>query len=307
MPPAQASGIGDVIEPPPTSVHAPLVIPVCVRVVLLALVLGHPLSRAQAADTNAASPASAPAVGAASRPVPRSDATSLKAHEQLLQKARQGRIDTYFVGDSIFRRWGCSDPQYAEFLGNWRTNFHGWNAANFGWGSDRVEHVLWRLQNGEFDGVEPKVVVLLAGTNNLQEPAATRYDQALVEDVSEGLRTVVEWLRHRAPRTVVVVLGVLPRTDVQGGTSLMPNIRAINTRIAALADGVRVRYLDLASSFADGDGRVLPGLMGDGVHPTVLGYQRIADALRPIFTEVLGPRADRDLAPPPTGDPSIQK
>ena len=87
------------------------------------------------------------------------------AHEQLLAKARQGRIDIYFEGDSITRRWGATD--YPQLLENWKQNFFGWNAADFGWGADRVENILWRLENGELDGVNPKVIVLLAGTNNV--------------------------------------------------------------------------------------------------------------------------------------------
>src|SRR5215212_7263384 len=70
----------------------------------------------------------------ADQPVPRADRNSQIAHEQLLAKAKQGGIDVYFAGDSITRRWGTSDPQYKNFLAHWRSNFHGWNAANFGWG-----------------------------------------------------------------------------------------------------------------------------------------------------------------------------
>ena len=65
------------------------------------------------------------------------------------------------------RRWGTSDPQYTEFLKNWNENFFGWNAGNFGWGADRIENILWRLENGELDGVNPKVIIILAGTNNI--------------------------------------------------------------------------------------------------------------------------------------------
>ena len=101
----------------------------------------------------------------ADRPVPRTDRNSQIAHEQLLDKARRGRIDVYFAGDSITRRWGATD--YPELLANWRQNFFGWNAANFGWGADGVEHMLWRIENGELDGVNPKVVVLMIGTNNV--------------------------------------------------------------------------------------------------------------------------------------------
>ena len=97
--------------------------------------------------------------------LPRTDQNSQIAHKQLLDKARHGRIDVYFEGDSITRRWGATD--YPEFLANWKQNFFGWNAANFGWGADTVQNILWRLQNGELDNVHPKVIVLLAGTNNI--------------------------------------------------------------------------------------------------------------------------------------------
>src|SRR6185503_11560890 len=89
----------------------------------------------------------------ANKPVARADANSQIAHTQLLEKAKQGGIDIYFVGDSITRRWGASDLQYTNLLANWNSNFFGWNAANFGWGADRIENILWRLENGELDSV----------------------------------------------------------------------------------------------------------------------------------------------------------
>jgi lysophospholipase L1-like esterase len=108
----------------------------------------------------------------ADRPVPRTDANSVTAHAQLLDKARRGRIDLYFAGDSITRRWGATD--YPEFLADWTRRFFGWNAANFGWGGDTTQNILWRLENGELDGVHPKVIVLLAGTNNVGSAPARR-------------------------------------------------------------------------------------------------------------------------------------
>src|SRR5438477_10277336 len=75
------------------------------------------------------------------RPVERTDPNSRMAHQQLVEKAKQGGIDVYFVGDSITRRWGATDPQYAELRMNWTTNFFGWNAANFGWGADKLESI----------------------------------------------------------------------------------------------------------------------------------------------------------------------
>src|SRR5439155_9342130 len=101
----------------------------------------------------------------ADQPVSRTDQNSLTAHAQLLQKAKKGGIDIYFEGDSITRRWGATD--YPDLLANWKQNFFGWNAADFGWGADKIENILWRLYNGELDGVHPKVIVLLAVTNNV--------------------------------------------------------------------------------------------------------------------------------------------
>jgi hypothetical protein len=109
-----------------------------VRLVISAFVALSPLA------AQAQSPAVDRSVSA-SRAQPRTDAKSLMAHQQLLQKAKQGGIDVYFVGDSITRRWGASDVQYRPLLENWKTNFFGWNAGNFGWGGDRIENILWRL------------------------------------------------------------------------------------------------------------------------------------------------------------------
>ncbi len=107
------------------------------------------------------------------------------AHRQLVAKAKAGGIDVYFLGDSITRRWGCTDPQWSANLANWKQNFFGWNAANFGWGADRIQNMLWRIQNGELDGVKPKVIVILAGTNNVGNKAG---DVDNVVDVLKGFR-----------------------------------------------------------------------------------------------------------------------
>jgi hypothetical protein len=96
------------------------------------------------------------------------------AHQELLAKAAKGGIDVYFLGDSIVRRWGALD--YPDLLANWTQNFFGWNAANFGWGADRIEHILWRLEQGELDGVHPRVVVIRPGTNNVRGPRRAEPD-----------------------------------------------------------------------------------------------------------------------------------
>lgn len=240
-------------------------------------------------------------------PVPRTDQNSKAAHEQLLAKAKQGRTDIYFAGDSITRRWGCSDRQYQAFLDNWRTNFFGWNAANFGWGGDTVQNIWWRLENGELEGVNPRIIVLLAGTNNLGPNSTTGEGaDAKVEEVAAGIRATLDSVQRQAPRATIILMGLLPRNNPPAGAALMPTINRINERLAALADGRRIRYLNINDQLADADGKLIDGMTGDGLHLALKGYQVWADALKPMFTELLGPLAREDHAPPPTGDPSAR-
>jgi lysophospholipase L1-like esterase len=238
----------------------------------------------------------------ASHPQPRTDSNSRLAHQQLVQKAKQGAIDVYFVGDSITRRWGAADPQYRPLLENWRTNFFGWNAANFGWGGDRIENILWRLENDELDGVSPKVIVVQAGINNVGTDPG---DGEKVKDISQGLSTLLGVCREKAPNATVIMTGIFPRNDSMG---VIPTINQINRNLARMADGKQVRYLNINDQLADQEGRLFPGMMSpDQLHPALQAYQVWADALKPILTELLGPPAKTDHAPPPTGDPSAMR
>jgi lysophospholipase L1-like esterase len=235
----------------------------------------------------------------ADQPRRRADGNSHLAHQQLLAKARSGGIDLYFLGDSITRRWGATD--YPEFLAHWRKTFHGWNAGNFGWGADRTENILWRLENGELDAVVPKVVVIQAGTNNVgKEPG----DAAKVEDVTRGIRAIVDLCRRKAPSATIVLTAIFPRGD---NPAVMPTIDRINANLARLADGASIRFLDVNRGLADAEGRLVEGVMVDGLHPSLAGYEVWARGLKPILTELLGPPAATDHAPPPTGDPSAAK
>jgi cephalosporin-C deacetylase-like acetyl esterase/lysophospholipase L1-like esterase len=235
---------------------------------------------------------------------PRTDANSKLAHEQLLAKRKAGQIDVYFMGDSITRRWGASDEQYQDLLANWRANFTGWNAADFGWGADKTQHMLWRLQNGELDGVNPKIVVLMAGTNNVGRSTPLGDVEERAADVARGVTAVVREIRKRAPDATVVITGITPRND---NIAVMPVINRANQQIAKLADGKKTRYININAALALPDNQLREGMVNDGLHLTVKAYQVWADALKPIFNEILGAPAAVDHAPPPTGDPSAQK
>ena len=233
----------------------------------------------------------------ADRPLPRRDANSRIAHEELLAKTKQGRIDVYFVGDSITRRWGATD--YPQLLAHWRENFFGWNAANFAWGGDRTQHILWRLENGEIDGLTPRIIVVQAGANNIGN---TPGDDARVADVTRGIKAIVDLCRTKVPGAVIILTAVFPRGDA----ALLPEIAQINANLAQLADGRQIRFLDVNGKLAGADGRLLESVSADGLHLNLDGYQAWAEGLKPIFTEILGPPAATDQAPPPTGDPSAR-
>jgi lysophospholipase L1-like esterase len=230
-------------------------------------------------------------------PSPRSDENSMTAHRQLVEKAKKGGIDVYFVGDSITRRWGSSDVAWRAMYRNWRTNFYGWNAGNFGWGADGTQNILWRLKNGELDEVNPKVIVLQAGTNNVGAGASAA-------EVTRGIKAILDVCRSKAPNATLVLTGIFPRDD---DPQHRETILAVNRNLRRLADGRRVRFLDVGDRLTDANGKLLEGMTIDNLHPSVKGYQVWADGLRPILRELLGPRANVDHAPPPTGDPSAQR
>jgi GH35 family endo-1,4-beta-xylanase/lysophospholipase L1-like esterase len=233
-------------------------------------------------------------------PLERRDPNSRLAHRQLIAKTKQGKIDIYFEGDSITRRWGATD--YPNLLAHWKKHFHGWNAANFGWGGDTTHNILWRLQNGELDGVSPKIVVLQAGTNNL--PWSGPADDAAARDVVGGIKAILAAFQQKAPDATIVLTALFPRPQ---NTALAPAIDQINARLADLADGKKFRFLNINAQLGDGKGGLRPDFSSDGLHLAERGYDVWAAALKSIFSELLGPPAEIDHSPPPTGDPSASR
>ncbi len=150
--------------------------------------------------------------------------------------------------------------------------------------------------------MNPKVVVLLAGTNNVSNPSAPGDAQARAADVTRGVRAIVHVIGEKVPGATIIVMGIFPRND---NMAYMPVIDKINRNLSDFADGKMIRYLNINDKLADGDAKLRDGMMNaDKLHPTVRTYQIWADALKPIFTELLGPPKTQDHAPPPTGDPS---
>jgi len=126
-------------------------------------------------------------------------------------------------------------------------------------------------------------------------------DDAKVTDVTNGIRAIIETCQEKAPDATIILTAIFPRND---NIAVMPTINKINENISRFADGEKIRFVNINDKLADADGRLFDGMTADRLHPSLKGYQVWADALKPILKELLGPPAQEDYAPPPTGDPS---
>ncbi|MHB1557418.1 MAG: platelet-activating factor acetylhydrolase IB subunit [Isosphaeraceae bacterium] len=201
-------------------------------------------------------------------PKPR-DGHWMNLHNQFLERAKKGHVDLLFLGDSITQGWHDNDV--------WKRFYGPRHAANFGIGGDRTQHVLWRIQNGELDGIDPKVVVLMIGTNNANNASA--------EDIAKGVTTIVEEVRKRLPKTRILLLAVFPRRDKP--PAIQENLDRVNAMIARLDDGSHVKVLDIGKAFLEPDGSISRDVMPDLLHLSQKGYRRWADAMEPTLWSML--------------------
>jgi lysophospholipase L1-like esterase len=193
-----------------------------------------------------------------------------KQHESFVAIAKKGNVELLFLGDSITAGW---NGQKAI----WEKAFGAYQPANFGIGGDRTQHVLWRIENGELDGIKPKVAVVMIGTNNSgSDPAAA---------IAKGVTKIVETIRTKSPSTKVLLLAVFPRGEKPNPQR--EKLKEVNSTIAKLDDGKHVFFLDIGSKFLQQDGTLPKDVMPDFLHLSAKGYQIWADAITPKLAELL--------------------
>lgn len=204
-------------------------------------------------------------------------------HKSFLARARQP-MDILFLGDSITEGWNKAPHVFDRYYGLLRP-------ANFGIGGDQTQHVIWRIANGELDGVKPKVVVLMLGTNNTGAHTA--------EEIAAADKKIVGMIREKVPAAKVLVLAVFPRgarKDAQGviteqakadAAKRQAVIDGVNAELAKLDDGKTVRFLNINDAFLGQDGKIPFSIMPDQLHPNAAGYQLWADAMQPLLTQML--------------------
>lgn len=225
-----------------------------------------------------------PLQNSAIRPEPR-DAAWVKRHEGFVDLAKKGGINVLFVGDSITDSWRVADPAKGG-KPVWDREYAPLGAANFGISGDRTQHVLWRLQNGELDGINPKVVVLMIGTNNTGFERDGTTPRNTPPQVVEGIKAIVDTLRSKLPQTKILLLAIFPRAEKRDHPQRQ-QIAEINRAIARLHDGRRVRFLDIGNHFLAADGTMPKEIMPDFLHPGIKGYEMWANAIRQPLAELL--------------------
>lgn len=222
----------------------------------------------------------------ATQPVPR-DEKWLKRHETFNEISKKGEAKLVFLGDSITQGWeGKGKTVWPKYYGDRK-------AANFGIGGDRTEHVLWRLDNGNFDGLKPELIVLMIGTNNTghvgrpQEELKGAVYHCSAEETADGVEMILRKLKQKAPQAKVLMLGIFPRGETPADAMRQQNEKT-NELIAKLADGKQVHYLNIGAKFLQSDGTLTREIMPDLLHLSEKGYEMWAEAIEPDVKKLLG-------------------
>jgi len=211
----------------------------------------------------------------------------LSRHQKVLERIAQGNIDLIMVGDSITHNWESTGKKV------WDQYYAHRNAVNMGFGGDGTESVLWRLDHGEFDGINPKLAVLMIGTNNSNGQDNT------ADEIADGIKTICAGMRAKMPNTKILILAIFPRGEgndeqreaKEYGTTFNPqwakNDKA--SKIASkIADGKHIFYLDINEAFLNENGVLTKEIMPDLVHLSEKGYMIWANAVEPTIKKLMG-------------------
>nr|WP_314545785.1 GDSL-type esterase/lipase family protein [uncultured Massilia sp.] len=200
-------------------------------------------------------------------------------HEEKLaeiarRKAAGEKTDLVFIGDSITHNWEKEQPAL------WQQFYGKYHPLNLGYGGDRTENILWRLQHGELDGIDPKVVVMMFGTNN------TGLRQDAPDLTLKGIRRDIAEVRQRLPKAKILLLAIFPRGEGPTDDNRRINER-INPQLPALADDRHVFFLNFNQAFLDADGRLSKDIMPDLLHPNANGYRIWQREMQPMLDKLM--------------------
>jgi lysophospholipase L1-like esterase len=201
-------------------------------------------------------------------------------HEEVLKRNQVFKPDVVILGDSIIHYWG-GEPRapLAWAAESWSNCFAGFKVTNLGFGWDRTENVLWRIDNGELDGIDPKVIVIKIGTNN------TAVNNTPGE-IASGIEAVCARAHAKQPGAKILLLGILTRRDEAARRpAITEKVNALLMERLAGAPWLTVR--DFGGKFRTSDGRPNAALFADGVHVNAAGYEILGKAIRGEIVEML--------------------
>lgn len=204
-------------------------------------------------------------------------------HEAVLKAQEQLKPEIVMIGDSITHFWaGPPESQRQSGVESWRELFGKRPVLNMGFGWDRTQNVLWRLEHGEFAGLHPKCVVLNIGTNNFAETAHARANTPA--EVAEAIGVICARLHETSPQSRIILMGVLPRGE-KPDDPCRAKIAELNKLLPEVAKVHKATFLDIGSQFLNPDGTIPSSLMFDFCHPSEQGYAIWAKALKQYVGE----------------------
>lgn len=215
----------------------------------------------------------------ATTPAQRPEPGSQQRHARFNEISKEGKAQLVFLGDSITQGWEGAGKAA------WEKHWASMNAAGFGIGGDRTEHVLWRLDNGNFEGLKPKTIVLMIGTNNTGHQGRNGYTCS-AEDTASGVKAILGKLKVKCPEAKVLLLAIFPR-GANADDAFRKQNDATNAIIKGYADDKKVFFMDIGSKFMQPDGTLSPEIMPDKLHLSPKGYDIWAEAIEPKVKELM--------------------
>lgn len=201
----------------------------------------------------------------------------VRHHEDRKRWVTEKQVDILMIGDSIVFGWSRLGRKV------WDEHYGARNAVNIGSSGDQTSHMLWHIQDGGLDGMKdhnPKVVVIMIGTNNRGKPENEGRDTA------QGVLAILKEVHHRLPNSKILLLAIFPRGWTPEDAGRVRN-NQVNHILETYADNKTVYWLDLKETFLDKDGQLRKDLMPDALHPNVEGYQAWAKAMEPTLSKLL--------------------